>query len=651
MKTLRQKLLVSLVVAFMVCASMFCALSFQTAKADVNADLFTIEEGASVAIQKDGLRFRVVMGANVYANVNDGDLKVYVAPKTILEAVTDGNYADLEKKIVFNFAKENIYQRGDLYYANAVLTNLDAENNANITSSQYDLEFAAVAVLDGEATDVVTATQYDVLQKAVISPADEDNAFANAILDAENSPYKNWFGTEEYPIVIDTAEKYADFASKGVETDAVFKVYNKFDFDKADFSANSIYVNFVNFYNGSTLLDTAEVVEGQNAVYGGATPEKAGYRISTHDAGVGGSGIFYNEFDKWVTENNGEVDADLSAVADNMNVYASFKEVDKSNEMLAAASLADPSVACFWDEMFGFKQLNANPTGSGESIYISQCRSYSNVIKYGNETGSTSYVRVGQNNKGLYLGFTLAPHFDREAAAGKYIVFHAYLETLGDTDAYGQVRLNGGTKTVRVDTGCWSTVVFPADTFISSTYISIYAWNCDYEQDVKYYFSRAYVVDASEVVNLTEVASDYTYNVGDTTLVNTVYKWAWGEGWREDLSASLPFALQPHLVEGNLIWHDASGRAAGLQFATPLTGKVYVTARGLGAPYMQVFTSRESGHQSSPGGTVVKELDNGFKVWEFNFGSDSIGYVRFYAKTIAGQQVLVSNISTVNPNA
>ena len=101
-----------------------------------------------------------------------------------------------------------------------------------------------------------------------------------------------------------------------------------------------------------------------------------------------------------------------------------------------------------------------------------------------------------------------------------------------------------------------------------------------------------------------------------------------------------------------MIWHEnaARSRAAGLQFATPLTGKVYVTARGLGAdPYMQVFSARESGHKSTPHGTVVKELDNGFKVWEFNFGSNSIGYVRFYANTIAGQQISVSNISTTAP--
>ena len=65
---------------------------------------------------------------------------------------------------------------------------------------------------------------------------------------------------------------------------------------------------------------------------------------------------------------------------------------------------------------------------------------------------------------------------------------------------------------------------------------------------------------------------------------------------------------------------------------------------------MQVFTGRESGHKSSPSGKVVKELADGYKVYEFNFGSNAIKYVRFYAKTeIAGGQVLVKNISMTAP--
>ena len=105
-----------------------------------------------------------------------------------------------------------------------------------------------------------------------------------------------------------------------------------------------------------------------------------------------------------------------------------------------------------------------------------------------------------------------------------------------------------------------------------------------------------------------------------------------------------------------MLYQNTAGiRCIGIDFAKAYSGKIYITARNLGtdskAPSMQVFTGHESGHEPSPTGKVEKELDNGFKVWSFDFGTFQGKYVRFYLNAPAGCQVLITSISTVAPAA
>ena len=60
MKTLRSKILVTLVSALFLCLTLALAFSFNIAKvhATVDSDAFVMEKGASIALTKDGLRFR-----------------------------------------------------------------------------------------------------------------------------------------------------------------------------------------------------------------------------------------------------------------------------------------------------------------------------------------------------------------------------------------------------------------------------------------------------------------------------------------------------------------------------------------------------------------------------------------------------------------
>lgn len=84
----------------------------------------------------------------------------------------------------------------------------------------------------------------------------------------------------------------------------------------AAFSQTAV-THSVNFYNGGTLLDTATVRHNGDAVYGGDTPVKPEDETNTYT------------FDKWVTETGESTAATLTAVTDDMNVYASFTEVPK----------------------------------------------------------------------------------------------------------------------------------------------------------------------------------------------------------------------------------------------------------------------------------------------------------------------------------
>ncbi len=636
MKTLRQKLLVSLVVAFMACVSLFCAFSFQTAKAEVNADLFTIEEGASVAIQKDGLRFRVKMGANVYESVVDDAITVYVAPKTVLDTVTDGNYAGLEKKVDFTFKKTDIYQRGDYYYANAVLTNLDAANNQAITSSQYDLEFGAVAVMGEQVTDVVTATQYDTLQKAVISPADEDNAFANAILDAENSPYKNWFGKADHPIVIDTEEKYTDFASKGVETTAVFKVYNKFDFDKADFSANSIYVHYVNFYDKDTLLETVEVVEGNEAVCTVKADKYASVEV------MNGYIRGYLNQGNWTYTRGGSDIADLTNVTNNVDVWVNWGSMMQlQNEYLADLRASEPDTIFSFDTELGVCQgFNA---GGASAPY--ETKTYDTTVKAPGQKGSTKFTWTNDSKSTVYLSYTSGllaswqnaevPAFDfsKYDDTNDYLVMDIYPD-YPDTVDHLWIRMKS-TPGCAVRNKTWGKIIVPLSSVTAGTYFWIDYRNTDGGSVAtagSIYLGKGVVMTASEVTTLTSTS---TYTLGDMQMAGAEH-YNWG-GTANNGIFTQSYYGKASIINNELYYCDHNSnqgdRGMFLTFEELQTGKIYIVSKGLdtGLTNAQMFsdtTVSSSTHKGTPGAVYEGYTADGYKVYSFNFGSNQIKMIK-----------------------
>ncbi|MBE5736984.1 MAG: hypothetical protein E7348_01095 [Clostridiales bacterium] len=708
MKTLRSKILVTLVSALFLCLSLALAFSFNIAKvhATVDSDAFVMEKGASLALTKDGLRFRVQMGQNVYDRIftNDTDdsvdLSVLIAPKSFFEELdateNAGKYQELSKKIEIQIDDVNkVYEEDGYYYANAVLTNLAVVNsNGKITKDQFDLDFVAVGCIattaDSETTYEYASfyeedmannirSQYQVAHASVLLESDEDASLASAILDRETSPYKTWFGTEEHPINVDSEEEYSILQSKvsaGLTTDAQFNVYNKFDLgERENLPENTTFYHYVSFYDedNTTLIDTVEVKEGEAAELT-KTPSREGEELLDYANGV----IYKYYLSSWKSTNAlGEevISTDLTNVRANKNVYAYYGRDRIDDDLLAEANAANTDVAAFFGERFGFTLLNKY-TGTGAShAYYSANKEYHPDMEYGGLKGMTSYTVNNTAGQDLRMRFDIKLNENFTYNTGDYVKFYVYSEhTTTASQARTLVRCNDENGIAVVcDNYDWSMVVFPAETFANSTYLSFGTFGTAAAGDVyKYYISNAVRVPASEVYRMDNcatsgcthtdetVASDYTWTIGDgdVEFVGPVYRYVWGSNhsYIGEVDKHV-YYVENSLVYGNMI--SASGsftaRAIGLSFAEKMTGKIYITAKGFeSGAGIRLFTD---GIESATGSNVwktftkVKDLNNGFAVYEYDFGDYEASYARLCGYTEYFGQVIISNISTTNPAA
>ena len=716
MKTLRNKILVTLISVLFLCLSLALAFSFNIAKvhATVDSDAFVMENGASLSLTKDGLRFRVQMGQNVYDRIftNDTDdsvdLSVLVAPKTYFDALNQtenaGEYQKLSKKIEIQINDVNkVYQEDGYYYANAVLTNLAVVNsNGKITKDQFDLDFVAVGCIattadsntsyeyasffDGDMANNVRS-QYQVAQASVLLESDEDASLASAILNKETSPYKTWFGTEEHPINVDSAEEYSILQAKveaGLDTDAIVNVYNKFDIaDRENLPENTTFYHYVSFYDEdkTTLIDTVEVKEGEAAEITKA-PSREGEELLDYANGV----IYEYYLSSWKSTNAlGEevISTDLSNIKANKSVYAYYGRTRIDQTLLAEASAANPDVALFFSENFGFTQLSAG--GTGGHTYSAANREYHPDMSYGGIQGMTSYTVYNTSGADARMIFKIKINENFTYNAGDYVKFYVYSDhtTPGTTEARTLVRCNNqnGVATV-CDNKDWSEIVFPVEEFVKkdsngNTYLSFGCFpggNAVSTSDVyKYYISNVVRVPASEVTRIDDCAtdgcthtdetfaSDYTWTVGDgdVEFVGPVHRfYTWGNGYYHNNVGEVDKHV--YYIENSLVYSGLPStvtgyphRSIGLNFAKKMTGKIYFTAKGFasggGARY---FTdSQESGTTGWLTFTKLKDIGNGFAVYEYNLGSVEAAYLRLNGYGQLYQQVIISNISTTNPVA
>ena len=205
---------------FMLASAIGVAFSMpKSARAEsaIPQGVFEMEDGVSLQFsQVGGMRFIVKMDEAIAEFVKEtegAELGFVIAPKNLMEAA-NGDYLNMPKKIGGAIDKAKIYSDGEYSRANGCITNI---KYANLTRS-----FTAIAYIkyNGEVryTDYNNKARnnlYDLVNMAALY------GYASEIFEAADgySPYVDkdgagaedtigWFGTEEFPIVIENTEEY-----------------------------------------------------------------------------------------------------------------------------------------------------------------------------------------------------------------------------------------------------------------------------------------------------------------------------------------------------------------------------------------------------------------------------------------------------------
>ena len=200
-----------------------------------NVPVFRMQNGASVCLTKDGIRWKVMMDESVATSIKESDDEFFfiLAPTSNIKKVKDGNYAKLlvEGK---NYArrididKNTIYTEDNVtWFANGCVFDVLAENR--------NLEFTVVACIKDAENGTYTYADFnvnDVSRKMV-------TVLSRSVLNAENGDFEDiskqysWFGTEDYPIVVD-ADKISEWLSLKESNNAVAEWSFNVSFDYSE---------------------------------------------------------------------------------------------------------------------------------------------------------------------------------------------------------------------------------------------------------------------------------------------------------------------------------------------------------------------------------------------------------------------------------
>lgn len=648
MKTIKMKRLMMIALTVMLAVCCACiAMSFPSANtvsgsSAPDANVFEMEKGAQVALNKDGIRFIVKMGANVYDEIvtNDAEdkvsLSVTVAPKSHFDDLTGedaGKYEKLTKKKIA-IDEELIYSSKGYYYANAVLTNLNAENNQAITVSQFDYDFVGVGIItdttsgtpqysytkfNGENIANNTRSQYDLLQSAIL---DSENPDIAETLLSNDSPYKTWFGTTDYPIVIDTAEKYESLVAQmqGLNFDNLnFEVDGSIETDELPAKVEKYH--FVSFYNGAELIDTVKVYDGETANFTGTAPTKAEDFYT------------YTFADAWTTEDGGETTANLTSVTSSMNVYAKYTKTSPRTG-------DDANTVFFFNNEKGLTQIKKGINVN--NIAIDTTLDANGMTKLSLSSGSKNLAQVTVDTK------------DYQFNEGDYVIFDVYLDVTTDaTEAlYLDIRLNGeavDTYATRVLDGGWAQVLFPASALKGEL---LFFYSTSFNADL--YIGKAKAIPASEVKDIATTGSETAYTLSGLNFVGgsyatysgnkPTYTTVGGKVAAELMVStgepvfSAPTDVVPHYVNGGIRFYANNNDVKtttylriALKLAEPITSnrsKVKITMRGFdisdgGVFFVNSTTQTLAGQLAF---SLAQEGVNGYKTFKCDAGSRDITY-------------------------
>lgn len=275
-------------------------------------------DGTSLKLNAGGgLRFIVKMNAAAKNYIKDNDANDEVKLVVRVGAV---KYFG-EKWLNCEVDEEKLYRvDGDeAWYANVCLTNVLEQNRK--------LDYTARAYIYSDKTEEKVSDYnenargnfYDVATAALLDTKQE---YTQQILSLENY---SWLGADEtFPLYIDSLDLYnglvtkinegADFSKKYVAVRSNVDVKNGTALNEGkQLPVNNYKLSLVTFKDGEKELGSVMVKNG-----GAATFETPADRTDGADKLV---------FEKWVTENGGDAEADLSAISGDAVVYAKFRRV------------------------------------------------------------------------------------------------------------------------------------------------------------------------------------------------------------------------------------------------------------------------------------------------------------------------------------
>lgn len=275
-------------------------------------------DGTSLKLNAGGgLRFIVKMNAAAKNYIKDDDANDEVKLVVRVGAV---KYFG-EKWLNCEVDEEKLYRvDGDeAWYANVCLTKVLEQNRK--------LDYTAQAyIYSGKTEEKVSVYNenargnfYDVATAALLDTKQE---YTQQILSLENY---SWLGADEtFPLYIDSLDLYnglvtkinegADFSKKYVAVRSNVDVTNGTALNEGkQLPAKTYKLNLVTFKDGEKELGSVMVKNGSAATF-----ETPADRTDGDDKLV---------FEKWVTENGGDAEADLSAISGDAVVYAKFRRV------------------------------------------------------------------------------------------------------------------------------------------------------------------------------------------------------------------------------------------------------------------------------------------------------------------------------------
>ena len=264
-----------------------------------------------------GLRFIVKMNAAAKNYIKDDDANDEVKLVVRVGAV---KYFG-EKWLDCEVDEEKLYRvDGDeAWYANVCLTKVREQNRKLDYTAQAYIYSGKTEVKVSDYNKNARGNFYDVATAALLDTKQE---YTQQILSLENY---SWLGADEtFPLYIDSLDLYnglvtkinegADFSKKYVAVRSNVDVTNGTALNKGkQLPENNYKLSLVTFKDGEKELGSVMVKNG-----GAATFETPADRTDGADKLV---------FEKWVTENGGDAEADLSAISGDAVVYAKFRRV------------------------------------------------------------------------------------------------------------------------------------------------------------------------------------------------------------------------------------------------------------------------------------------------------------------------------------